>query len=416
MGNIPQENRALWAVLLVCILAGTACFWQIFAGTQTAREAVLLSLLLTIASISASWVVTHFYAVNASKEKIQEIKLMHHENLRLFGLKAAEKVFNLSNEIARLEEYVTETVDERDNTDSSVALKISDERLAGIRHSLVTLRSINDRSLSDWEGVIGEELKQKQLEFKEYEEEMSELVHRIEELDSKFSNQDTLKLQLASIQKEMKSISSQLPNTYIFGGVRPPKSIKLSCPECGHEIKIRTNLRGVVHYKGVTCPSCGVDWICTPNDDFSAQLIRRKEIRETAHCPVCNHLNTFNLDNIAGGFVLINCANCNTPLNASRARAGVTTTIRNSQSAPEVSGQQLSEDFIAQVQSLLPAQPWPKNTHKEVAEKLDVPFKKVSKAIAVLIARGVFYDQRDGKVLYDPPDPSITDGLVEGGA
>ncbi|MGO9846174.1 MAG: hypothetical protein ACLPKT_06115, partial [Methylocella sp.] len=190
MGSIHHENRALFAVLAVCVLAGVACFWQIFAGTQTAREAVLLSLLLTIASISASCVVTHIYAVNASKEKIQEIKSMHHENLRLFGLKAAEKVFNLSNEIARLEEYVGETLEERDNADAAVALKISDERLAGIRHSLVTLRSINDRSLSDWEGVVGEEIKQKQLEFREYEEEISELVHRIEELDSKFSDQD----------------------------------------------------------------------------------------------------------------------------------------------------------------------------------------------------------------------------------
>ena len=397
------ENRGLWAVVGLCLFAAAICFLQIYVGTQTAREAVLLSFLLTIASIAASWIVTHIYAQSASRDKIKEIQSMHHENLRLFGLKAAEKVFNLSNEIARLEEYVADTLEEREDGDTAIALKITDERMAGIRHSLVTLRSINDRSLSDWEGVIGEELKQKQLEFKEYEEEIDELVHRIEDLDSKFSDQDSVKLQLATIQKEMKNISTQLPNTYIFGGVRPTRSIELACPECGHEIKIRTNKRGKVSYRGVTCLNCGTAWICKPTDDFSAQLVRRKQTVEVANCPACGHSNQFSLDNIAGGFVFLKCADCGVLLNASRTQAGVTISIRNSHLL-RPAGEMLSDEFIAQVQQLLPPQPWPKHIHKDVAEKLGVLPKKVSKAINGLIERGVVHNQVNGKIIYSTPE------------
>ena len=99
MHRTTYDNKALWAVLGVCVFAASVCFVQIYAGTQTAREAVLLSFLLTIASVAASWILTHIYAQSATREKIQEIQSIHHENMRLFGLKAAEKVFNLSNEI-----------------------------------------------------------------------------------------------------------------------------------------------------------------------------------------------------------------------------------------------------------------------------------------------------------------------------
>ncbi len=212
----------------------------------------------------------------------------------------------------------------------------------------------------------------------------------------------------------MKNISGQLPNTYIFGGVKAPRNVSLTCPVCGKEIKLKTNRRGMLRYRGVTCPSCDTDWICVPTDDMSAQLVRRMEINESAHCPACGQLNEFRLDNIAGGFVFLQCSQCGAPLNASRTRVGVTISVRtpamSSETAPK-----LTEDFIAQVRALLPVQPWPKNIHKDVAEKLDTTPKRVSRAINTLIDREIFHDQKDGVIIYEAANEHLTDS-TEGAA
>lgn len=56
------------------------------------------------------------------------------------------------------------------------------------------------------------------------------------------------------------------------------------------------------------------------------------------------------------------------------------------------------EEVISLVQREMPLQPWPKGVHKEVAKRLGLSNVKVSDAINVLIVRGVFKDQFDGKV------------------
>ena len=53
----------------------------------------------------------------------------------------------------------------------------------------------------------------------------------------------------------------------------------------------------------------------------------------------------------------------------------------------------------------LPPQPWPTGTSKDVAEKLGLPVKIVSEAIAKLIREGVFDLQYYGK-LYIPKSKS----------
>jgi hypothetical protein len=60
----------------------------------------------------------------------------------------------------------------------------------------------------------------------------------------------------------------------------------------------------------------------------------------------------------------------------------------------------LSDDFLSQVDLLLPAQPWPTGVHIEVAEKLEVSRAKVQQAINQLIKSGRRTKQIDGN-LYD---------------
>jgi hypothetical protein len=60
----------------------------------------------------------------------------------------------------------------------------------------------------------------------------------------------------------------------------------------------------------------------------------------------------------------------------------------------------LHDEFLAQVDMLLSAQPWPRGIHIEVAEKLGVPRIKVQRAIEQLIRSGRRIQQVDG-ILYD---------------
>lgn len=61
---------------------------------------------------------------------------------------------------------------------------------------------------------------------------------------------------------------------------------------------------------------------------------------------------------------------------------------------------ELSPDFLSQVKSELPKQPWPVGIHKTIANKLNEPNAKVSQAINKLIEDGFYNKQIDG-IVYD---------------
>jgi DNA-binding GntR family transcriptional regulator len=67
----------------------------------------------------------------------------------------------------------------------------------------------------------------------------------------------------------------------------------------------------------------------------------------------------------------------------------------------------LPKDFLVQVDTLLPAQPWPTGIDREVAEKLEVGRNKVQRAISQLVNSGRRIKQIDG-VLYDAGGNIIT--------
>lgn len=56
------------------------------------------------------------------------------------------------------------------------------------------------------------------------------------------------------------------------------------------------------------------------------------------------------------------------------------------------------EDFLLEVSGLLPPQPWKPRIHVKVADALSAKPDRVSNAIQILIARGVWLQQRDGVV------------------
>ena len=67
-------------VSLGLLLAILGCLWRITHGTGTPTEALLLSVILTITSVVASWVVSNYYA-----------HYSYDENLRTFALKRQKR-------------------------------------------------------------------------------------------------------------------------------------------------------------------------------------------------------------------------------------------------------------------------------------------------------------------------------------
>jgi hypothetical protein len=64
------------------------------------------------------------------------------------------------------------------------------------------------------------------------------------------------------------------------------------------------------------------------------------------------------------------------------------------------------ESTIESVRKLLPAQPWPKNIHKMIATSIGTSSAKVTRAINVLIQRGVFLPQINGVVHHPSKEPN----------
>jgi hypothetical protein len=134
-----EDNKWVTGALLLGMLVGIAvCLWRLTAGPSTANEALLLSVVLTIFSMLGSWVASRHYA-EASFNK----------NLRLFALKAAEKVTNLSNELNRLSAFLQEELRSTESESPSQSLLARNVRIEGAIHVINTLKSVNDGALSD---------------------------------------------------------------------------------------------------------------------------------------------------------------------------------------------------------------------------------------------------------------------------
>jgi hypothetical protein len=70
---------------------------------------------------------------------------------------------------------------------------------------------------------------------------------------------------------------------------------------------------------------------------------------------------------------------------------------------PKISKAVHTPEFLKEVDSLLPAQPWRSGIHAEIAEKLNCESRKVAQAIGQLMEEGKWKYQKDG-VLYESKD------------
>ena len=373
------------------------CFYLLASGDHSAKETVQLSIILTVLSITGSWFASRYYS-----------EYSFNANLRTFALKAAEKVNNLSNELDRLALYLQQ----EDESDGSEAALVQEQRTLGAIHIIHTLKSVNDGSLSDWKGVIGDELAAQQEERQDRDEELRELVDRVEsflrvgEVPSgvdEYAN--TVRAELDDLRKETRLLLSQVTGTPI----RRPRKNKYSkkdvtnpCPNCSTELSYRQRPKKNSRIK-VDCNSCGARLYSRIDDGKFVLHVREPQIVDV-HCGSCANELSVALDPLQGSAVETECPKCKSQIRVYRdsqlnARFKIVGQPTNEST--------LSEEIIERVKSSMPPQPWETGSHRTVAEQLNLHPAVVSAAIQILIKRGVFMVQVDG-VLYSE--------MVAGGA
>ena len=194
---------------VVTIILGVGIIFSLYlVGTKPLNEteSVLLGLLLSTSSIMVSWLVTHIYSQISLEETIKLGAESNKENIKNYAVQAAEKVLNLSGELERLSELLSSAIEDSDEaSNDKESVMLLQERISAANHNLRTLRSMNDTFLSDWRGVIGDEIDKQQ----SLEKHISLLA---KELEEQKIERDTLKSQMVS-PEDLNNIENRISET-----------------------------------------------------------------------------------------------------------------------------------------------------------------------------------------------------------
>lgn len=265
-------STVIVAILILCIVG-----ILVIAGLSelSPREYLFLSILLTGLAIVASWLATSLASKSSSEQMRETLKAEYMENLRTYALKAAEKVQNLSMEMERLIDYVKGSTPSEEEGD----VKMAAERLKTVALMLETIKSVNDTALSDWRGIIGEELKKQE----QIETDIEAIFSKIEDLEEATTAptvttmlgeqpwlpstgalaaavdwetiyKGTLHPGLENIDEDIQRYASSSPIP-----VRMPRRRKIEalikCPKCESEKQTRVTLRAG-YQKIARCGNC----------------------------------------------------------------------------------------------------------------------------------------------------------------
>ncbi|MBI3994467.1 MAG: hypothetical protein HY349_00690 [Nitrospirae bacterium] len=393
-------NKKIMGTLVVTSLfiGVLACVWIIYTRSLTQTEGLLVSVVLTVLSMVASWIASRYYA-----------EASFNRNLWVFALKAAEKVTNLSNELQKLSGYLQQ--DSTRSYDSPPqALQARDLRIEAAIHVLSTLKSINDGSLSDWQGVLGEEIEARRQEQEEREEDLRDILSRVESILSEEEEPTlaeeiplSLRDEITSIKSSLRTLASQVsgrPVSYWRPSVKKETILK-TCPSCGQNVTFKQRPK-TASLKSLPCKSCGTALI-SRYDGTDFVLSVRQQLHETFHCPSCSESVNVSLDEMPGTSIKLSCPSCNAGLHVFRTSKGIGVKQTTS-SKPDV--RKLDEELLSKIEREMPPQPWPKGVANEVAARLHVQVSVVRDGVNELIRRGVFKLQVYGK-LYVPEPPKL---------
>jgi hypothetical protein len=365
----------------------------------TNRETTLLGTMLTLLSVAIGWGVSHFYAIRDKNGAIEEQREFHQRNLRTYALKAAEKVTNLSKELNRLSSYLQEELQYTGYRNADEELFAKEERIESAIHMLGALRSINDTSLSDWQGVIGEELDEQRQHEEDQAEALTDLADRISALEvgptinpAASVNTD----EIDELKRQVRGLAAEISGTGIRAKPRPSfHQVDTLCPACANPIKYKQRAKEN-DLKSVQCKSCHANLISTYREATGYVVTQRTNKAESVPCPSCSSPIALMLDEWPSASATTMCEACGNSAKVSRIDGG--SSIRVTAFEQTRALEPLTPEIISSVRAALPEQPWPKGVHQVLADRLSLRPTTVQKVIQHLIRSGIFSDQIDGQV------------------
>jgi DNA-directed RNA polymerase subunit RPC12/RpoP len=274
-------------------------------------------------------------------------------------------------------------------------------------HMLGTLKSINEGSLSDWQAVIGEEIVEQKEKQEEKEETLREIIEMMRTLPDKVSEDDKnapddtvdndLQKEMASIRNEVRVLASQISGVPIRTTIPKKRRVQVEqkCPKCGILVTYTQKMKGN-STKALNCPHCGVALVSQLKGD-SFSLSERTAVAEHVECPNCKSVIAFALDPMVGSSAEIECKKCRATLRATRRATLIRVRFLDSRSGV-LSPNQISEDLLLRIKEAMGGQPWATGRSRQVAIQLDLPKTVVDRGVQLLISRGDFYVQHNGKL------------------
>jgi hypothetical protein len=396
----PPNYRLVLVISLVLGIAFIAGVLFLISLTDLSnRETTLLGTVLTLLSIGIGWGVSHYYSTQDKRAAIEEIREFEQRNLRTYALKAAEKVTNLSKELNRLSAYLQEELQYTGYRNAEEELFAKEERIESAIHMLGSLRSINDTSLSDWQGVIGEELEEQRETEKEQAEALRQLGDRLSALELAPITSSSVVVEnteIDEIKRQLRSLAADISGGGFRAKPRPSyQHVDATCPRCSSPMmygqRAKENDR-----KAVQCKVCEANLISTYREATGFVLAVRGHTNELVTCPNCSTEQSIELDEWPTASATVSCSACEAAIRVSRAENGQT--VRVSAANQQKPAEPLTPEIVERVRSVLPRQPWPKGIHQTVAAQLSLRPGTVQKVIQHLIRTGVFMDQIDGVV------------------
>lgn len=400
-----MDGKRVASVALALLIVGLLLILAILSFTSlTTRETGLMSTILTLLSILATCIVAFVYSESIHKSSIQEAKDAHKENLRTYALKAAEKVTNLSDQLSQLSDFLE--VELRGSSFDTVQELVNsrEQRIVSAIQMLAMLKSVNDTALSDWQGVIGEELEEKREEKEELQEHVLDLTDRLEKMvqrdeysaASKVSFQDDqLGLLREDLSKLIGDITGRRPVPVISRkSIR--RDVVEECPKCGGSIQYRQKAKNNTAKK-VECKLCKNKFVSkfdSTNKKFYLEL--NEDLIEKVECESCKNTISAALSTFPGSATALDCEKCKAKYRMIRTVDG-TITLRRIEAALPIA-KELTPDLLEKVKLALPDQPWERGIHKAVANEVGLSNSLVTKAIRKLIEDGTFNEQIDGEL------------------
>jgi Zn finger protein HypA/HybF involved in hydrogenase expression len=392
----------LTKAFVLALLAGIGiCFWELAAGSPSPRESILFGTGLTVLSMGASWFTSKFYSEQS-----------YNKNLQTFGLKASEKVNNLSNELSKLSLFLQQELDSDADEPAAEALLSKRLKIEAAIHVLGTLKTMNEGSLSDWQAVVGEEISEQKQMQEEKEETLREVVEMVKSLPSAASERKDQHPQLddegtAELQKDIESIRNEIRTLATQVSGVPFKTVKFKarkekiekeCPRCAKKIEYtqRTKPNSI---KAFACPHCGVPLYSRERGGVFF-LGERKPLDEKVACLNCGLEAFLALDPVPGSTANFVCDKCQAEYRAVR-RAKDINLKRASKGTAAIAPAEISEELMIRIRDSMGPQPWPRGKSRAVASQLGMSHAIVDRAVEQLVSRGDFRLQVNGK-LYQP--------------